>query len=443
MATGTDSTPAPAAGTVKANLVALGVAEAVARLAQLLTIALLGRALGPEGLGIVGVAWAVYQLAIPFVQYAPELMGARDVARGEAIDAIFVDLTAVKLMVAALSAALIAAGAAAFFAGDTTTQLQLLAQCPLLIAVALNGVWAFRGLRRFAAYAVIRSANSVGLLACLAAILWVFPRPVAVPIAETAAGLAAALLAYALLLGWRSLAETAARTIARLRGLGPRIGEAIQFGLGSFFAGATWSIPLLAGRAFLDPAAQGHLAASIRLLLAVSALYQLALQVFHPVLAHRYSVDRAAGRNLAAALVVYALATTIPGSIALAVAAPWIVKPLLGAEFAPAASVLAALAPTLIPTIIGSVFGYALMADGRYRLYVAICAGGAAAAVIGCGLAFYVVPRPEAAGVLVLVVTLVGLAAGVATWRLGLVSFAHVTWDQLSPQRVQAVLRER
>ena len=87
--------------------------------------------------------------------------------------------------------------------------------------------------------------------------------------------------------------------------------------------------------------------------------------------------------------------------------------------------------------------GRCLLADGRYRLYVYICAGGAVAAVLGCGVAFYLFPQPLAAGVLTLVVTLVGLACAIASWRLDLVRFSAITWRQLAPSRLRAVLKER
>jgi O-antigen/teichoic acid export membrane protein len=317
----TDPRPSTA-GTVKANLVALGAAEGVARLAQLLTIGLLGRVLGPAGLGIVGVAWAVFQLAAPFVQYAPELMGARLVAQGTDTDDAFVDVTAIKLVIGLLSTVAMAGGAMIAFAYDPADRLQVVVQSLLPIAVALNGVWAFRGLRRFSAYAVVRSLHSVTLLGCLAAALTAFPSAWVVPAAEAAMGLAASALAFGLLFEWHSLPGLAVTLYGRAFQLRARIGEAIRFGLGSFFAGAMWSVPLLVADAMLEPARQGYLAAALRLILAVTALYQLALQVFHPVMAHRYAHDRAAGGSLAAALVVYAIVTTVPVAAGLAALAP-------------------------------------------------------------------------------------------------------------------------
>lgn len=435
--------PRPEAGTIRANLVALGVAEGVARLAQLFTIALLGRVLGPAGLGIVGVAWAVFQLAAPFAQYAPELMGARLVAQGTHTDEAFIDVTAIKLAIGLLSSLAMAGGAMVVFADDPAERLQVGVQALLPLAVALNGVWAFRGLRRFSAYALVRSLHSVTLLACLAAALTVCPATWVVPAAEAAIGLAASALAFGLLFEWRELPGVAATLYRRVFELRARIGEAIRFGLGSFFAGATWSVPLLVGDALLDPASQGYLAAALRLILAVTALYQLALQVFHPVLANRYATDRAAGGSVTAALVVYAFVTTVPVAAILAISAPWIVTLLLGPAFAGMANVLAALALTLVPVVVGSVFGYALLADGRYGLYVWISAAGAAAAVAGCALAFHIWPKPESVIVLTLVATLVAAASAAAAWRCDLVRFTDIHPRQLAPTRIGKILRER
>jgi O-antigen/teichoic acid export membrane protein len=193
----------------------------------------------------------------------------------------------------------------------------------------------------------------------------------------------------------------------------------------------------------LEPERQGYLAAALRLILAVTALYQLVLQVFHPVLAHRYAHDRAAGASLAAALVVYAIVTTFPVAAGLAAFAPWIVTLLLGPGFSGMANVFAVLSLTIVPVVIGSVFGYALLADGRYRLSLWISAGGAAAALLGCTFAFYVRPRADAVGVLILVTTLVGVASGIAAWRYDLVRFADIRPRQLSPTRIRKILMER
>lgn len=432
----------PRAASVRANLLALGASEGLARAAQLLTLGILARALGQEGMGVVGTAWAVFQLAVPFVQYAPELIGTREVARGVDARLAFTEVTGVKLLIALLCSLPIAVGALVLLAADPPSRLQVAAQIPVLFAAALSGVWVFRGQRRLWAYAVVRIIGSAILLLGLIALLQVAPAPWVVPVAETLTALVAAAIAFVVIIG-REAPGVLAELAAYGRGGRQHAAEAIQFGLGTFFAAAMWSTPMLVARPFLDPGEQGQLAAAIRLILAISSLFQLALQVFHPVLAHRYAHDRAAARRLASALVVQVFAMAIPITLAVIALAPWIVRMLLGSEFDEAADVLVALAPTLIPTAVSAVFGYALLADGRYRLYVVICAGGAAASAIGSAIAFYLLPDPEAAAVLAPVMVLIGLTQVVAAWRLDLVSFADMTLRQLAPSRIRQMLKER
>src|SRR5258708_20388752 len=114
------------------------------------------RARGKEGMGVVGTAWAVFQLAVPFVQYAPELIGTREVARGVDARLAFTEVTGVKLLIALLCSLPIAVGALVLLAADPPSRLQVAAQIPVLFAAALSGVWAFRGQRRPWAYAVCR-----------------------------------------------------------------------------------------------------------------------------------------------------------------------------------------------------------------------------------------------------------------------------------------------
>jgi O-antigen/teichoic acid export membrane protein len=433
----------PGAATVRANLLAVGVSEAVARAAQLVTLGLLARALGQEGMGVVGTAWAVFQLAVPFVQYAPELIGTREVARGVDAPGTFAQVILVKLAIAFLAALPIVGGALLLLADDRQSELQVILQIPVLLVTALGGVWVFRGQSQLWVYAAIRIAAAASLLAILFVMLQAAESPWVVPVAETATGLIAALIAL-VMIGWRVALPKLAQAVRGWRaGLGKQIYEAIQFGLGTFFAAAMWSTPMLVSRLYLDPGEQGLLAAAIRLFLAVSALFQLGLQVFHPVLAHRYSQDREAAKRLVAALVVLVFAASVPVALALAGLAPYIVRPMLGAEFDRAADVLATLAPTLIPTAVSSVFGYALLADGRYRIYVAICAAGAAASAVGSLVAFTILPDPEAAILLTPVMAASAIGQILAVWRLDLISIRHVTWRQLAPRRVWQMLKER
>jgi O-antigen/teichoic acid export membrane protein len=433
----------PGAATVRANLLAVGVSEAVARAAQLVILGLLARALGQEGMGVVGTAWAVFQLAVPFVQYAPELIATREVARGVDAPGAFARVTAVKLAIALLAALPIILGALVLLDDEPSAELQVILQIPLLLASAVGGVWVFRGQRQLWVFAAIRMVAAAALLATLFLLLEIARAPWVVPAAETATGLIGAAIAVHLI-GWRAVRSKLAQAARGYgRGLGASVFEAVQFGLGTFFGAAMWSMPMLLSRPFLDAGEEGLLAASIRLIQAVSALFQIALQVFHPVLAYRYSNDRESAKRLVAALVVLVFAASSLAAVALAVLAPIIVTPLLGPGFERAGGVLAMLAPTLIPTAVSSVFGYALLADGRYRVYVIVCGAGAAASAIGSAAAFWVLPDPEAAAVLAPVMAVSALGQIVAAWRLDLISIQQISWRQLAPRRVWQLLKER
>ncbi len=66
---------------VLSNLLAVATAEVVARMAQVVAISIISRSLGPAGLAIVGTAWAFYNMALPLVQFSPEIMGVRAIGR--------------------------------------------------------------------------------------------------------------------------------------------------------------------------------------------------------------------------------------------------------------------------------------------------------------------------------------------------------------------------
>ena len=66
--------------TVLSNLLAVATAEVVVRMAQLLTIAVVARYLGPVAFGVVGTAWAIHSMTLQVVQGSPELIGIRRLA---------------------------------------------------------------------------------------------------------------------------------------------------------------------------------------------------------------------------------------------------------------------------------------------------------------------------------------------------------------------------
>jgi O-antigen/teichoic acid export membrane protein len=431
------------AGTVRANLVAAGIAEAVARLSQLAALSIMGRALQPAGMGVIGTAWAIYQLALPFAQGAPDIVGTRDIARGGDCRAAMVDVTAIKLVIALLSSAVIALSAAYVARTDRTTGLQILLQAPLLLVTVLNGAWVFRGMRTFGRFALIRILSALALLACLGIGLALARTPWVVAASETAAGLLAA-VAAAFMIGQGGVMEIVRGVAGRLRRLpGGDFKRIAQLGLGAFAAALTWSCPLLAARGFMGIADQGLLAAALRLIVAIAAIYQLGLQVCYPMLAHRFATATDAARALTGALVVYAAAASIPVAVLLALLSKMVVIPLLGRHFAGSATAVTLLAPILVPVAVGSVFGYAMLADGRYRAYIVLSLATALSALAACVGAFALVPTPSGSVALVAVQAVSALAGGVIAGRYGLVGTADISWRVMTPRHIRGVLGQR
>ena len=174
-------------------------AELVARLSQLGIVALLGHALGPVGLGLIGMAWALYAIALPLVQDGPETVGVRALAQAPDDAAMAGRVVALKLAIA-LGVALSVAGGAILVLGATTPAgRQIGFQALVLLPIALAYGWALRAIERFDLVALTRAGQSVLTLALLAVVLPLWPAPLAAPLVDLSAAavfaLATALLA--------------------------------------------------------------------------------------------------------------------------------------------------------------------------------------------------------------------------------------------------------
>ena len=429
--------------TVLAALVSVGLSEAVARVAQLISLAMMTRFLDPVGMGVVGTAWAAFQLAAPFIQSSPEVIGVRDIAQGTDFRTAMVDLTSARILAALIMSACCWMAAMVAYPGQVDVQLQMIMLGPLLAASACNSSWVYRGLRRFSGVSGIRVASSVATVALLALGLVAFGRPWVVVASEAIAVAITALFSVQVLIGWKDVPNMAWMIIRRIGPkCWPRVVESIPLSLGSLSVAALWSCPLLVAPNFLGGDDQGFLVAGIRLIVAISAVFFLAMNVFHPILAHNFAKNRDEGVHMVGALAVYTLVIGIPSAAILALIAPILAPLLLGKAFAGAATALALLAPTLVPNLFGAVFGMALMADGRYRTYVAISLLMGCESLVGSILAFSLVPGLNAVLVLTLVLALNAMASVIAARWFGLVDFAHLSWRHLSPASIRTFMRK-
>src|SRR4030042_2424814 len=120
------------------NLTAVGAAEVVSRAAQLATVALMSRHFGPAGMGVIGTPWAFCTMAVPFVQYSPETMGIREIARNPWRLSVIGEINLLKLATAIGAAALLSALAALLYRDRPATALQIAVQSSVLIGLALS-----------------------------------------------------------------------------------------------------------------------------------------------------------------------------------------------------------------------------------------------------------------------------------------------------------------
>lgn len=427
--------PPPGPGLV-AQLAATGGGEAAARVAQLLTVALIGQTLGVAGLGIVGLAWSLTVLVLAVVQGGPELAGVRLLGMGAPSSAAVIHATTVlKLRLALASIPLLFSVQWALGHSQPEALLQLAAQACAVLAVSTGFAWAFRGLYRPKEQAAIRSVQAFGGLLLLWLILQVWPSPLAAPVAECLAGLAAAAI------GWHRLRSPKERPESgSLRAASSGLlTNSLALGLANLASTLGWMAPILAAARWSTLEDVSYLTGALRLLLGGVGIIQIGFQAIYPALVRLQTGDPRAAAVLIAALMIQSTAAASVTALALALIAPALTPFLLGDELAPAGPVLAALAPLLIPITFSSAISYALMGRGETRLITHIGVGAAILTALLCAVSFQVLPGPW--GVLALHVAAWGqtVAICIAGHRRGVFTLRAGGWRALLDTR--ALLR--
>lgn len=434
-------------GSVLKNLGASAISEALARLAQIVALAIIARNLGDTGIAQIAFAWSIFQLALPFVQNGPEMIGVRLAAQAGDWRGLGWRMTGRRLVLAAGGLALMPAVALILAPGDRAALAQTLLQSLALIGTALGNAWLFRARLWFGAAAWLRIAQAGLFVALTALALALAPWPGGVALAEAAAGLIVALA------GWIWLARLPrAVPISGASDPDPahdqmradlRLLPLIELGMGALCAAATWAVVVPLAWRHLPEAEVGQMAVAIRLCVAMLGVVQIALQVFYPLLARDAGTDRARAADLAGRLTIYAGMIAVIGFGGLWLLARPLVALVTGPGFEGAAVQLIWLGSALIPVAAGSVGGYALLAAGRTRLFSLIQAVGAVAITAGCWIGFAVTGAALAALCVPLVLT---VQAGVTLWlarRVGMLALPPLRLALFSPAAVKALLRTR
>jgi O-antigen/teichoic acid export membrane protein len=403
------------------DVIWVGAAELIALGAQLGIVALLGHALGPAGLGVIGMAWALYAIALPLVQDGPETVGVRALAQAPDDVGAAGRIVAFKLAIALPVVALGIGGALVVFGPAAATGRQVGLQALVLVPIALSYSWALRALERFDLVALTRAGQSVLTLALLAVVLRVWPVPLAAPVVDFTAGALFAIMTVLLArryLGTPAIAPLGRPATSAIVGGRQHGGGALPLGLAGVAAAVVWTA-LIPMAALVLPAAEvGQLTAAIRLLLVINTAPQLLLQVLYPRLARGMAGDAAATRRDIWRLM--GLTLVVSGAVALAVAA--LAGPLLavlfGPGFAEAAPLLRLLAAGIVANALGSVAANGLLAAGRFGIYAAIMVAGAVVLAGGLAIGLALAPRDAPAPIMVAALFALAVAQAVALARL-------------------------
>jgi len=412
-------------GRTARNIAFIAAGEAAARLAQFVTVALLGRALGPEGFGVVSIAWTLSQIFLPLAVEGPDVAGVRRFARHPA-QRLFHEIAAAKIIFAFCGALAVGLTGAALFRTDPVLIRQAAAQATVILPFGLMTVWLLRAQEQFAYAAFLRGFQAILFLAIIALVLDQGGTVWSVPLAEAAAGLATALIAVFLTArqgwAWPGLRGLAAAmwpgTIAISR-------EALSIGLAGAAAAVTWIAVVPLSAFFLDESQVGLIGAALRLVLVLNSVAPLVLQVFFPRLA-RQGAESASGTDgrrpghLLRPLLLGAAAGAGLAALLANACAHALINITFGAAYAGAVLPFEILVATLLPQALSVVLGQGLLATGAAGAYLAVMICGSLLCLAGLALVLAISPSVYAVTVPVAVICLQCLALFALAWRRGL-----------------------
>jgi O-antigen/teichoic acid export membrane protein len=426
-----------------ANLAASGGGELAVRVSQIATLAIVGRLLGPAGLGLVGIGWSLYMMLLSFVQVGPELVAIQRYAQappGSTLRAgLIARMTALKLALAVAAIPTMLAAGALIGGGERAVVLQVLVQASIFVGGAVACGWVFRASGWFAPNSLLRSGQAVLGVGLLIPALLVWPSPLAVPAVEASTALVFGLLGWALLGREVSAAWSAPGSWARL---GDDARAAILLGVGSVLSAIAWTVAIPIAALYMPAEQVGRLTAVLRLVIGINSIFQIGLQVCHPMLARLYGTNRREGAAFASALLLYSTVSVLLGVAALMAVADWLIPAILGARFADVVPLFRLIALSLVPATIGSVFGYALLASAQIAAFTWISALATLATALATLAAMQLAPRPDAAAVMIPILTLQALGSAYIAWCTGLVG-ALPSWRLLAPAAIGRFLQQR
>jgi O-antigen/teichoic acid export membrane protein len=432
------------------NLLAVGSAEAATRIAQLVALAVIAQRLGPHGFGVIGTGWAFYNLAIPFAQQSPELVGIRALARHRDRLSLIGETVAIKSMLALAAFALCVTATGVLYHGDPALERQIVVQSMVLLGFVLSFGWVFQAFRHFEIQAGLRVLRATASTTLLALALWYIRNPLMAPLADLTACMVTAGLEFLMVAGWlkgqgevllTDLLTTSIRTCRQA--LGSHGASAARLGLASFSAALSWwgCIPL--ARFFISTSEVGILAAVVRLVFILNGGFLLGIQLFYPILAENLAAGGQKGKDIGANLVCCVAVAAVLAYIPILLFGERLMGLLFGASFAEGGACLRLMGLITVAGPVGAVYGYALLAAGRDREFVQVITVGAAATIVADCLGFLSSASALGAAGAVPVFFAEMLAGAVLCRRAGLVASKPFAFRRFRPVQVLALLRAR
>ena len=325
---------------VSTNLMAVSAAEFISRIAQIVAISAISNNLGAAGLGIVGTAWAYYNMMLSFVQHSPELIGIRKISSNRCRLSIIGEINLIKLLAAIIIGVGLSLFVLIFYSGQRANQMQILMQSSVLIGVAFSVGWVFQGFQHFEIHAAFRMFQSISMALALYLLLSIFRNPLMVPLIELSTFLIAGFIGFTILRRWLQSSHphwdstTDFLFIARDRRAVYLHGKAILIqGLTGFMSTVTWSACIPIAGIFLTISQIGYLTAAIRLILVANSVILLLLQLFYPIFSRGYVHNPERTQEIAASLFFYTTIIVCAASIILFVFAKPICYTIFGQDF--------------------------------------------------------------------------------------------------------------
>ncbi|MFO7651408.1 MAG: flippase [bacterium] len=353
--------------------------EGVTRLLGFVTTAILARRLGVDAFGQIGFATAVLAYGVSLSDFGLVTTGSRRTAESSNDPTTLARRVLGARAVTGMIAACLVVTVALLVPKPPQVRLLVAAYAVVTLIQAFSLEWLFFGLERTGRVALSRSLTSAIYFGLCLALVRGSADVLMVP-----AAFAVATATGVLFLAVLAAARFSARALRpSLSGLRDTFKSSWPVGLAGFLIQAHVSCGVVFLGLLRSDAETGLFTGASKLALVFLTLDRVLYTIFLPVIARTLASARERVREVVSDAARIALAIGSPLLVGTATLAPWLIKVVLGTEYADAAATLRLLGVFLPLTLVNSVFSYTVIASGRERLFLRNVAISAALSVVG------------------------------------------------------------